>query len=31
MVTFSLLLELAVQYGWDVDHMDVVTTFLSDD
>ena len=29
MVTFRLLLVLAAQYGWDVDHMDVVTAFLN--
>jgi len=29
MATFRLLLALAVQYGWDVDHMDVVTAFLN--
>ena len=26
---FRLLLALAVQYGWDVDHMDVVMAFLN--
>jgi len=29
MATFRLLLALAAQYGWDVDHMDVVTAFLN--
>jgi hypothetical protein len=29
MATFWLLLALAVQYGWDVDHMDVVPAFLN--
>jgi len=29
MVTFRLILVLAAQYGWDVDHMDVVTAFLN--
>jgi len=29
MVTFRLILALATQYGWDVDHMDVVTAFLN--
>jgi len=29
MATFRLLLALATQYGWDVDHMDVVTAFLN--
>ena len=29
MVTFRLILALAAQYGWDVDHMDVVTAFLN--
>jgi len=24
-----MLLALTVQYGWDVDHMDVVTAFLN--
>jgi len=24
-----LILALAAQYGWDVDHMDVVTAFLN--
>src|SRR3978361_509149 len=28
MATFRLLLALAAQYGWDVDHMDLVTAFL---
>jgi len=27
--TFRLVLALAAQYGWDVDHMDVVTDFLN--
>jgi len=26
---FRLILALAAQYGWDVDHMDVVTAFLN--
>jgi len=29
MATFRLILTLATQYGWDVDHMDVVTAFLN--
>jgi len=29
MATFRLILVLAAQYGWDVDHMDVVTAFLN--
>jgi len=29
LATFRLLLALAAQYGWDVDHMDVVTAFLN--
>jgi hypothetical protein len=29
MATFRMLLALAAQYGWDVDHMDVVTAFLN--
>jgi len=29
MATFQLILALAAQYGWDVDHMDVVTAFLN--
>jgi len=29
MATFRLILALAAQYGWDVDHMDVVTAFLN--
>jgi hypothetical protein len=29
MATFRLLLAMAAQYGWDVDHMDVVTAFLN--
>jgi len=29
MATFRLLLALAAQYGWDVEHMDVVTAFLN--
>jgi len=29
MTTFRLILALATQYGWDVDHMDVVTAFLN--
>jgi len=29
MATFRLILSLAAQYGWDVDHMDVVTAFLN--
>jgi len=29
MATFRLILALAFQYGWDVDHMDVVTAFLN--
>jgi len=29
MATFQLVLALAAQYGWDVDHMDVVTDFLN--
>jgi hypothetical protein len=29
MTTFRLLLAMAAQYGWDVDHMDVVTAFLN--
>jgi len=29
MATFRLLLSLAAQYGWDVDHMDVVMVFLN--
>ena len=29
MATFRLLLALAAQYSWDVDHMDVVTAFLN--
>jgi len=29
MATFRLILALATQYGWDVDHMDVVTAFLN--
>jgi hypothetical protein len=29
MVTFRLVLALAAQYGWDVDHMHVVTAFLN--
>jgi len=27
--TFRLILALAAQYGWDVNHMDVVTAFLN--
>ena len=26
---FRLLLALAAQYGWDIDHMDVVTVFFN--
>jgi hypothetical protein len=29
MATFRLLLALAAQYGWDIDHMDLVTAFLN--
>jgi len=29
MATFRLILALAAQYGWNVDHMDVVTAFLN--
>ena len=29
MATFRLLLAMAAQCGWDVDHMDVVTAFLN--
>ena len=29
MATFRLVLALATQYGWNVDHMDVVTAFLN--
>ena len=29
MAMFRLILALATQYGWDVDHMDVVTAFLN--
>jgi len=29
MATVRLILALATQYGWDVDHMDVVTAFLN--
>jgi len=29
MATFRLILALAAQYGWDVDHMEVVTAFLN--
>ena len=29
MATFRLILALAAQYGWDVNHMDVVTAFLN--
>ena len=29
MVTFRLILVLAAQYGWEVDHMDVVMAFLN--
>ena len=29
MATFRLILALATQYGFDVDHMDVVTAFLN--
>jgi len=29
MATFRLILALAAQYGWDVDHMNVVTAFLN--
>jgi len=29
MATFRLILALAAQYGWDVDHMDVETAFLN--
>ena len=29
MATFRLILVLAAQYGWDVDHMDVVMAFLN--
>jgi len=29
MATFRLILALAAQYGWDVDHMDVVTALLN--
>jgi len=29
MATFRLVLALAVQYGWEVDHMDVVMAFLN--
>jgi len=29
MATFRLILALAAQYGWDVDHMDMVTAFLN--
>ena len=28
MATFRLILALAVQYGWNVDHMHIVTAFL---
>jgi len=26
---FRLVLALAIQYGWDVDHIDMVTAFLN--
>jgi len=29
MAMFRLILALAAQYGWDVDHRDVVTAFLN--
>jgi hypothetical protein len=29
MATFRLILALAAQYGWDIDHIDVVTAFLN--
>jgi len=29
MATFRLILALAAQYGWDVNHMDVVMAFLN--
>jgi len=29
MATFRLILALAAEYGWDVDHMDVVMAFLN--
>jgi len=29
MATFRLIVALAAQYGWDVDHMDVMTAFLN--
>jgi len=29
MATFRLVLTLATQYDWDVDHMDIVTAFLN--
>ena len=29
MVTFRLILALATQYGWDVDHMEVVMAILN--
>jgi len=29
MATFRLILAIAAQYGWDVDHIDVVTAFLN--
>jgi hypothetical protein len=29
MATFRLVLSLAAQYGWGVDHMDVVMAFLN--
>jgi len=29
MATFQLTLALPTQYGWDVDHMDIVTAFLN--
>jgi len=29
MATFRLILALAAQYGWDIDHMDVVMAFLN--
>jgi len=27
--TFRLILALAAQYGWDVDHTDLVTAFIN--
>jgi len=29
LATFQLIRALATQYGWDVDHIDVVTAFLN--